>query len=223
MKDYRIGPSKLSYDLGGCHRCFAESMNGELWPDRPFPGIFSRLDRQQRDYFDGKPLSVLDSSLPPGTIRNASGVKSEPFVHGGVALTIRGVLDAIGELCDERIYVVDFKSSIPGDHLADRYRAQLCAYQWALEHPQRGEAREVAGLGLLVVCPESMVDTDHGVASLLSTTWIPVDYDEAWFTSLLRHVCGIAAYPTTAESNPRCEWCHLRDQIAASSALPSSD
>ena len=59
MKDYRIGPSKLSYDLGGCHRCFAESMNGEAWPDRPFPGIFSRLDRQQRDYFDGKPLSAL--------------------------------------------------------------------------------------------------------------------------------------------------------------------
>ena len=213
--NFRISPSRLNYNLGGCHRCFAEALNGEKWPDRPFPGIFSRLDRQQRDYYDGKPTSVIDPSLPAGVIRNAKGVMSQPFQHNGATLTIKGTLDAIAEFDDGRICVVDFKSSIPNEYLGERYRPQLSAYQWALTNPQRSEPRDVAGLGLLIVCPEAMTDTDQGVASLVSTTWIPVPYDDDWFTSLLRHICDIAVDPASAESDPRCDWCDLRDQLAA--------
>ncbi len=213
MKTYRISPSKLNYNLGGCHRCFAEALNGEAWPARPFPGIFSRLDRQQRHYYDGKPTSVIDSSLPAGVIRNAAGVLSAPFEHNGVTLTIKGTLDAIAELDDGRIIVIDFKSSIPNEYLGERYRPQLSAYQWALTNPHRGEPQEVADLGLLIVCPETMAATDKGVASLVSTTWIPVNYDDDWFTGLLAHVCDIALDPTSAASGINCDWCDLRDRL----------
>jgi hypothetical protein len=212
MKTYRISPSKLSYDLGGCHRCFAEALNGERWPTRSFPGLFSRLDRHQRDYYDGKPTSAIDPSLPPGIIRNAKGVMSATFTHNGVALTIKGILDAVAELDDGGLIVIDFKSSIPNNYLADRYRAQLSAYQWALTKPLRTEPRDVTGLGLLVVCPESMADTEAGVASLLSTTWIPVSYDQG-FADLLRHICNIAANPFAAPSDINCDWCGLRDRL----------
>ena len=211
--NFRISPSRLNYNLGGCHRCFAEALNGETWPSRPFPGIFSRLDRQQRDYYDGKPTSVIDPSLPAGVIRNAKGVMSQPFEHNGVTLTIKGTLDAIAELDDGRIYVVDFKSSIPNEDLADRYRPQLSAYHWALTRPAKTEPQEVSTLGLLIVCPEAMADTNQGLAQLVSTTWIEIDYDETWFTNLLKEICGIAADPASAESDADCEWCGLRDQL----------
>jgi hypothetical protein len=213
MRKIKIAPSNLSYNLGGCHRCFAEGLNGEQWPDRPFPGIFARLDRQQRAYFDGKPTTVIDPGLPPGVVRNAAGVVSKPFVHNGVALTIRGTLDAVAELDDGTVRVIDFKSSIPNDRLGDRYRPQLSAYQWALEHPLNGDALIISGLGLLVVCPEEMADTDHGPAQLVSATWIEIEYDEHWFESLLEHVAEIAIDPASADSYPYCDWCELREQI----------
>ncbi len=213
MNEFRISPSSLSYDLGGCHRCFAEALNGEVWPERPFPGIFARLDRAQRKYFDGKSTTVLDPNLPTGVIRNAKGVLAEPFEHNGTRLVIRGTLDAIAELDDDSIIVIDFKSSIPKEHLGDRYRPQLEAYRWALTHPQRGEPRDVSGLGLLIVTPEDMADTEIGPAQLVSTTWINVDFDDAWFIGLLEHICEIAADPKSAESNPYCSWCDLRDRL----------
>jgi hypothetical protein len=213
MSEFTISPSKLNYDLGGCHRCFAESLNGEAWPDQPFPGIFSRLDRQQREFYDGKPTSVIPSDLPAGIIRNAKGVLSEPFSHDGVSLTIRGTLDAIAEFEDGTIGIIDFKSSIPNNYLADRYRPQLSAYRWAIAHPAKTEPREVSRLGLLIICPETMADTNQGPAQLVSTTWIEVDYDETWFVKLLEEICRIAANPAGAESDPECGWCHLRDQL----------
>ncbi len=213
MSDFTISPSKLNYDLGGCRRCFAESLNGESWPDQLFPGIFSRLDRQQRAFYDGKPTSVLHPGLPAGIVRNAKGVLSEPFEHDGVSLTIRGTLDAIAEFEDGTIGVIDFKSSIPNNYLRDHYRPQLCAYRWALTNPAKTEPQEVTKLGLLVVRPEAMADTNQGLAQLVSTTWIEIDYDGAWFTNLLREICDIAANPASAESDPECGWCDLRNQL----------
>ena len=213
MSNFTISPRSLNYDLGGCHRCFAKSLNGESWPDQPYPEILSRLDRQQRAFYDGKPTSVLHPALPAGIVRNAKGVLSQPFEHHGVSLTIRGALDAIAEFDDGTIGVIDFKSSIPNNYLCDSYRPQLCAYQWALTYPAKTEPREVTKLGLLVVCPEAMADTNQGLAQLVSTTWIEVDYDEAWFADLLQEICDIAADPCSAEPDPECGWCDLRDQL----------
>ena len=42
-----LSPSSLNYEDRRCDRCFGEALNGESWPDRPFPGIFSKLDRDR--------------------------------------------------------------------------------------------------------------------------------------------------------------------------------
>lgn len=210
---YRVSPSSLSYGLSGCDRCWAEARNGEKWPERPFPGLFTRLDRQQRAYFEGKSTSVLDPNLPQGVIADGTGVKAAPFEHAGVSLTIRGTLDAIANLEDGRILVVDYKSIVPKEHLGELYWAQLAAYTWALEHPLSGEPRQVAAMGLLLIYPTVMADTDQGPASLLESTWIPVPRDDQAFVDLLRHLAEIAAEPSSAESTPECEWCDLRDRL----------
>jgi len=212
---FNVSPSSINYDLGGCHRCYAEKQNGEKWPDRPFPGIFSRLDRQQRAYYDNQPSSLIDASLPNGTIKNAAGIRSVPFVHDGIELTVKGTLDAIIEFKDGTTGIIDYKSSIPQDSLGERYRPQLSAYNWALSNPAVGQAKEISLMGLLIVCPESMQMTELGPAQLVSTTWIPVEYDHEWFIELMTHIAKIVKNPETAESNPYCEYCILREQLEA--------
>ena len=66
-REIRLSPSNLNYEDRRCNRCFAEAVNGETWPQGPFPGIFAKLDSQQRRYFADRPTSDVDPGLPPGT------------------------------------------------------------------------------------------------------------------------------------------------------------
>ncbi len=216
-RSIRVPPWSLNRDLGGCHRCFAEALNGEALPRRFSAGlgkVCAQLDRHQRDFFQGKSTSCLSADLPAGVIRNGSGVMSRPFKHEGVALTIRGRTDAIVKLSDNRVLIVDFKSGFPNEHTAARFRPQMSAYRWALTNPVSGSTRDVAGMGILAVTPESMSPTDRGLAHLVSTTWVPVGYDHEWFISLLETICEITADPIGAKSDIDCEWCDLRERLA---------
>jgi hypothetical protein len=216
-RSIRVPPWSLNWNLGGCHRCFAEALNGEELPRRFSAGlgrVCAQLDRYHREFFRGKSTSCLSADLPAGVIRNGSGVMSRPFKHEGVALTIRGRTDAVVKLSDNRVLVVDFKSGFPNEHTAARFRPQLSAYHWALTNPVRGSTCDVAGMGILAVTPGSMSSTDHGLAHLVSTTWVPVEYDHEWFVSLLETICEIAVDPTGAKSDIECEWCDLRERLA---------
>jgi hypothetical protein len=220
-RNIRVAPYSLNRDLGGCHRCFAEALNGEALPERFSTGlgaVCTSLSRQQQNFYNGQPTSVLSKDLPAGVIRSGSGVMSLPFRHEGVALTVRGRIDAIARLDDGRVFIVDFKTGFPNEHTAERFRPQLSAYCWALTNPGIGNARDVAGAGLLVVTPESMSPTSHGLAHLASTTWVPVEYDHEWFISLLETICEITRDPTSARSDIECEWCEIRDRLASSGA-----
>ena len=218
-RNIRVAPYSLNRDLGGCHRCFAEALNGEVLPERFSAGlgkVCTSLDRQHREYFNDRSTSELSTDLPAGVVRNGSGVMSRPFRHEGVALTVRGRIDAIARLDDGRVFIVDFKTGFPNEHTAERFRPQLSAYYWALTNAVNGNTSDVAGAGLLVVTPESMSPTSDGLAHLISTTWIPVEYDHEWFISLLETICEITRDPTSARSDIECEWCEIRDRLASS-------
>ena len=183
-REVRLSPSNLNYEDRRCDRCFAEAANGEAWPQGPFPGIFAKLDSQQRRYFTDRPTADVNPSLPPGTLHNGGRVQSAPHAIGGVDFTIRGSMDALLRFDDGSVGVVDFKSST-APQLGDAYRPQLAAYQWALSRPASGDPEEVSVAGLLVFAPESMVDTEQGRAYLVSTTWIPAEIEDGWFENFL--------------------------------------
>ena len=127
--DVRLSPSNLNYEDRRCDRCFAEGLAGEVWPQGPFPGIFAKLDSQQRKYFTGRPTDDIDPSLPAGTLHNGGRVQSAPVTIGSVDFTIRGSMDALIRFDDGSVGVVDFKSSTATPALGDAYRPQLAAYQ----------------------------------------------------------------------------------------------
>lgn len=206
---FRLSPSSLNYDLGGCRRCFAEALNGEVLPSGPFPGLLSRLDAQQKRYFVGKPSTVLSPGLAAGVVQPGLRVASVPVFLGGVELRVAGSLDALVAFEDGSAGVVDFKTTSPRPGLAEAYRPQLNAYAWALRHPAQGAPRRVSRLGLLVVSHDDLVATTAGLVNTVSTTWVDVDDDPAWFEGLLGEVAELAAHPEAAPSNPGCAWCAL--------------
>ena len=212
--EVRLSPSSLNYADRRCDRCFAEAMNGETWPQGPFPGIFAKLDSQQRRYFTDRPASDVDPDLPRGILCNGGRVESSPHTIAGVDFTIRGSMDALLRFDDGSVGVVDFKSSTPSPQLGDAYRPQLAAYQWALSKPASGDPEKVSVAGLLVFAPESMVDTEHGRAYLVSTTWIPVEIEDGWFEEFLGRLVPLVEEPHSVPSKTGCEWCSLRDRLS---------
>ena len=212
-REVRLSPSNLNYEDRRCDRCFAEAANGESWPQGPFPGIFAKLDSQQRRYFTDRSSSDVDPTLPPGTLHNGGRVQSAPHTIGGVDFTIRGSMDALLRFDDGSVGVVDFKSST-APQLGDAYRPQLAAYQWALSRPASDDPEEVSVAGLLVFAPESMVDTEQGRAYLVSTTWIPVEIEDGWFENFLGRIAPLIQEPKEAPSKTDCEWCSLRTRLS---------
>ena len=211
-REVRLSPSNLNYEDRRCDRCFAEAVNGEAWPQGPFPGIFAKLDSQQRRYFTNRSTSDIDPTLPPGTLHNGGRVQSAPHTIGGVDFTIRGSMDALLRFDNGSVGVVDFKSST-ASQLGDAYRPQLAAYQWALSRPASGDPEEVSVAGLLVFAPESMVDTEQGRAYLVSTTWSPLEIEDGWFENFLSRIAPLIQEPKEAPSKPDCEWCALRARL----------
>lgn len=190
-----------------------EALNGERWPDRPFPGIFAKLDSQQRRYFTGRSTADIDSALASGVIENGGRVESAPVSVGGIDFTLRGNMDALIRFDDGTVGVVDYKSTTAHPGLVGAYRPQLAAYAWALEHPASGEAQAVTAAGLLIFAPEEMVDTDRGRAYLVSATWIPVEVPDGWFGDFLGRLEPLIESPRSASSAPDCGWCDLRRQM----------
>jgi hypothetical protein len=213
-REVRLSPSNLNYEDRRCDRCFAEATNGESWPQRPFAGIFAKLDSQQRRYFTDRSTSDIDPTLPPGTLHNGGRVQSASHTIGGVDFTIRGSMDALLRFDNGSVGVVDFKSSTASPQLGDAYRPQLAAYQWALSRPASGDPEEVSVAGLLVFAPESMVDTEQGRAYLVSTTWIPVEIEDGWFENFLGRIAPLIQEPKEAPSKTDCEWCSLRTRLS---------
>ena len=212
-REVRLSPSNLNYEDRRCDRCFAEAANGEAWPQGPFPGIFAKLDSQQRRYFTDRSTSDVDPGLPPGTLHNGGRVQSAPHTIGGVDFTIRGSMDALLRFDDGSVGVVDFKSSTASSQLGDAYRPQLAAYQWALSNPASGDSNTVSVAGLLVFAPEEMVDTERGRAYLVSSTWIPVGIEDGWFERFLERLVPLVKSPDQAPTKSGCEWCLLRNRL----------
>jgi len=215
-REVRLSPSSINYEDRRCDRCMGESYNGERWPDGPFPGIFAKLDSQQRRYFTGRSTADIDSALASGVIENGGRVESAPISVGSVDFTLRGNMDALIRFDDGTVGVVDYKSTTAHPDLAGAYRPQLAAYAWALEHPASAEAQAVTAAGLLVFAPEEMVDTDQGRAYLVSATWIPVEIPDDWFEDFLSRLEPLIESPRSASSAPNCGWCDLRRRMRRS-------
>lgn len=210
-----IAPSDLTFLLQDCLRCFwLKVVAGIPRPSTPMPAVFTRLDRIQRAYFDGKDTSLISPTLPPGRLDCSDlRVLSNPITVGASSLRIRGALDGLITFNDGTHGVVDFKTSSPKEANHTRYSNQLHAYATALEHAEwrHQHSPKVTHLGLLCFDPVELRGPTPSWIYDIDVTWIPIPRDDPQFNDTLTQVGNLLAQPKPPEPTAGCQWCTHHD------------
>jgi hypothetical protein len=150
----RLSPHALThYGSEWCQRCWWLKHRAELPPPgAPYPEVTRVADESMKMAFLGMDVSWLDI---PGTVRpdKKTWVLSSPYEANGGQIEIGGFADAIVDLNDGTVGVIDYKMTNPKPSTADRYQTQLNAYAYAMENPIEGEPLEVSRLWLVCWSP----------------------------------------------------------------------
>ncbi len=213
----KLSPSDLTFLWSECPRCFYLKVVHNLRrPASPFPGIFTRIDRLMKDYFQEKSCAELTPLLPEGVVKTGDRwVKSTPIALPGHASTfyLTGKLDCLVEFTDGSYGVVDFKTSEAKPEHVAFYSRQLHAYAYALEYsaPNSLYLSPVSRLGLLTVEPVLMDRLHPGrIAYLGDVTWqeCPKSYPD--FLDFLEEVVAVLELTEPPESGSDCAYCAYR-------------
>jgi hypothetical protein len=217
-KPLRCTCSGLSF-LTTCDCCQWREHHSVKNPRGPFPSVFGKIDRINRDFYQGKSLKTLSPDLPEGTLDTGElWVQSRVFEVEDKPVYFTGRLDAIGTRSDGAGFVVpDFKTvDVKTQHL-DHYQLQLNAYALALENPAPGRPvlAPVTDLGLLCLMPRTMKASPTGkVGYVVEPTWVPLERnDEALFEFVATRILRVLELPESPAPDPTCEWCNFIDAI----------
>ena len=212
-----LAPSDLTFLWDECPRCFyLKVKEGQRRPSTPFPAVFNRLDKAQKNFFKGRPVEEVDPSLPAGIVAQQDvRVHSAPIdiLRRDTAVTFRGEIDTVLAFNDGSYGIIDFKTTETKANLVERYSRQLHAYAWAAETPAEGKPLldPVSRLGLFCFEPYDMVALNGDFAFRASPTWIEAPRDDGAFLRFLSDVLDVVEAPNPPAAGERCQFCQLRD------------
>jgi hypothetical protein len=216
---WKLSPSELTFLWDECPRCFyLKVVHNFKRPWAPFPGIFGRIDKLMKDYYEGKPANEISPELPDGVVRfGEKWVTSQNITFSNLtaACYVKGKFDTVVEFEDGSYGVVDFKTTQPKPEHVPFYSRQLHAYAYALEHPVPGAFAlgPISKLGLLCVEPVAMEMSPRGqVAYLGDVTWLECPKDEGQFLAFIENVLSTLENPTPPASGSNCGYCHYRGE-----------
>ena len=218
-KPLKLACSGLSF-LTACDRCQWRECHCVKNPRGIFPSVFGKIDRINRDFYQGKSLKVLSPDLPEGILDTGElWVQSKVFeVDGHTPFYFTGRLDALGTRSDGAGFIVpDFKTvDVKTQHL-DHYQLQLNAYALALENPAPGRPvfAPVTHLGLQCLMPRAMKASPTGrVGYIVEPNWVPIERDDAaLFDFIETRILSVLGLPEPPAPDPTCEWCTFIDAI----------
>lgn len=216
---YKLSPSDFAYLYEECKLCYCLKIkHGIYQPSMPMPGVFSAINTRLQGTLVGQNLQSLSKDLPDGRVIAQEGwVESEPVP--GTSVFIKGKYDLLVKNPDGTHTLVDLKISQPGEDKIDKYKTQLTAYKFALEHPKTGEPIITTRLGLLLFYPDTVAFT-AGTAKLdFPPHWLEVPVDMAGFLSFMQGIDKLLSGPLPAESKT-CKWCQYR-HVGETLAHPS--
>lgn len=209
----KISPSDTTFLWNECRRCFQRKVRYGVRAPGIFPRVFGMLDRQQREWLDGKPAATLDPSLGEGVLDcRERAVKSRPLdIPGAPAqVFVSGRIDAMIRFADGAVGVVDFKTTADTAERAEAlYWPQLHAYARAFEQPASAYAQplRVSRIGLFLFEPDGIEDAPGGPVQRMRTTWAPVRRRDAEFDALLREMAIVARTKEPLPGSERCGVC----------------
>lgn len=214
----RLSPHDLShFSTDWCNRCwwFAKR-HGIKPPSAPFPAVVNQIDKQMTEHFRGSDISWLGI---PGTVRNdkKTWVLSKPIETEYGPIELGGFPDAIVDMQDGTVAVVDYKMTNPKPSTVTKYEAQLNSYQFAIENPLEGEPLVVSSLWLVCWAPGQLTiseDMDHPQVLMGGLTVMNVKQDQAHIRKLLESHAKIL-YGDMPPASSLCETCGYMSNIAA--------
>jgi len=218
-----VSPSDFAFLLQDCAHCYYLKVREKLTRPGMVPGVFTAIDRQMRNFFEGQRTERVAPHLPPGVFDcREQWVTSKPlsFPGRGVQLVLRGKLDALVRFDDGSFAVVDFKTSANSEGKADTYSYQLNAYAHALENAPAGKfgVSPVRTLGLLIFEPRVFSSAQAAAQLSGAFSWVPIRHDAERFLRFLGDVAAILDSASPPAPSPDCDWCAYRAKLRTGSA-----
>jgi hypothetical protein len=217
---YAISPSSLTFLWESCKRCFQLHVKYGIKQTGTFPAVFRSLDRHQREFFEGKPTTAFDASLPAGTLLCADlRLCSVPMAIPGtkVSVVFRGNIDCQAQFAQGDNGIVDLKTTDPSDRHVGLYPRQLHPYAIAGENPAPGYPliTPITRLGLFCLAPTGMADgTDGNYVYEASGTWVEIERDDHAFFTYMRDVAAVLEFPRLMDPDPGCQTCQRQAALA---------
>ena len=217
----KIAASTLSF-LSSCDSCIWREQHLVKHPRGPFPSVFSKIDRLNRDFYDGKSLKTISPDLPDGILQTSElWVQSKVFEFPGhTPFFIVGKLDALGIRADGQGCILpDFKTIDPKTQHLSHYGLQLGGYSLCLENPAPGKPTlgPVTDMGLLTLMPRLMCASPTGkLGYIVEPNWVPLARDDqGLFAFIFERLLRVLELPEQPDPAPDCEWCHFVDVVGA--------
>lgn len=206
---YKLSPSDFAFLYEECKLCYYLKIKYNIrHPQMPFPGIFSTINTKLQTPLVGKDLKSISKSLPGGFVERQEGFVESKVVPG-TSVYIKGKYDLLVKKKDGTYILVDLKISKPDIEKIDKYKTQLSAYKFALEHPSSGEAIKVSELALLIFYPDNAEFKDGTVKFEFPPIWMNVPVDDKGFLSFAKEIEKLLSSSPPKEGE-NCGWCVYR-------------
>ncbi len=221
MRTVMVAPSEIAFLYDSCPRCSWRKVHGLQRPKEAMPKIFKTIDASMKlkvkDFYDAVGIPIK------GTV-SFEHVLGTPIVFEeyGVQLQIRGYVDKAVEMEDGTIRVCELKFA---DVDVNKYRGQVACYTRAIEHPAKGEGREVSACDFFFLQPlEDLIKvrnvdkdgrpvTESGPDQRMMFSFTgevhhrEVDVDRAWFDQKMDSIARIAAVESLPDAGEYCDYC----------------
>lgn len=213
---YKLSPSDFAYLYEECKLCYSLKVKENIFqPKMQMPGVFTAINSRIQGNLIGKNLHELSPDLPDGVV-----VKQEGFVESVAVpetqVYIFGKYDLLVKNPDETYTLIDLKLSRPDEEKIEKYKTQLAAYKFALEHPKNEPPIKLTKLGLLIFYPYTVTFEKGNCTLDFPPKWLEIPIDDEGFLKFAQEIDSLLCGPLPAE-DPNCKWCqyrHLGDTLA---------
>jgi hypothetical protein len=212
---FNFSPSEFAFGFEGCKRCYYDKKVNGIELKVPFPGIFSKFDSLQKNFYHGKSSKTLTDNLEEGEIVGDFNkmlrsevlydLKDRPF-------TMSGKIDAYIKHKDS-FTIVDFKTTKISENKIDAYATQLQSYALMMEKPKEGSLKltPIKRLGIFCFEPSNISKADGYNCNIhMDTQWYDIPRDDKDLVGYITKIQDVLYSNETPESGSSCGICNFR-------------
>ena len=208
-------PSEFAFGFEACNSCYYDKKINGIELKVPFPGIFSKFDSLQKNFYHGKSSKLLSDKLEEGEIVGDFNkmlrseilydLKDRPF-------TLSGKIDGYIKHKDS-FTIVDFKTTKIDESKIDAYATQLQTYALMMEKPKEGSLKltPVKRLGIFCFEPSDITELGKNNCNMvMDTQWFDIPRDDKDLIGYITKIQDVLYSKTKPEPTSSCGVCNFK-------------